>query len=324
MRDYGIALYPHGVVSHVDGRKRKKERLGNHVFVTLEPLFGKNRPPRGEIRGFTEGSRRNLRWLLVNALVEFAVHATLTYHAHVDEGDGEAVAARNRALVKRAKQDLNRLLTNLRSEAGAYVWTQEFQGRGAIHFHVLFEREVAERRLAVAWCRATGQLDDPHALKHSVRVAAVEDQRAARRYLIKYFGKEVQKRLPAGVERAGRFWSSSRSLSAEPVMMVVTAQAGARKHERAALAVDRSFRKYVARLLGFNRPWRGGRLVFWDDQRVLQLGAALRQLRAFFRDHGFIVAMLERHGWEAVAPEVAAKQERFERSHAKQAWAQWV
>lgn len=104
------------------------------------------------------------------------------------------------------KRDLHRFLNCIRPEVGAYCWIQEFQKRGAIHFHALFEAPITASRAALAWCRATGQLDDPHAMAHAVRVRAVDDQTAARRYLVRYFGKAGQKQLPAGVERAGRFW----------------------------------------------------------------------------------------------------------------------
>lgn len=193
MDGYGVGVYPRGVELHTDGRFRRRDRLG---VRTLESPFPNRSGPRGLIRGFTKESRRRLAWVLANAPTDFAVHVTVTYHARVDEADGDQVAKRNRELVQRAKTDMNRFLAVIGKEAGRYVWIQEFQKRGAIHFHVLLERVVEERRLSVAWCRATAQLHDPHALEHAVRARQVEDQTKARKYLIKYFGKGKQRWLP--------------------------------------------------------------------------------------------------------------------------------
>lgn len=137
-------MYARGVELHMDGRHRKRDRLG---IVHFKPLFPTSGGPRGAIQGFSADSRRRLAWTLANAPVDFAVHITLTYHARVDETDGDQVAARNRALVERAKADLNRLLACLRAEIGAYCWIQEFQKRGAIHYnHLLSEPREMERR----------------------------------------------------------------------------------------------------------------------------------------------------------------------------------
>ena len=298
MEGYGVGVYPRGVELHTDGRFRRRDSLG---VRTLESPFPRSGGPRGHIQGFTAESRRRLAWVLANAPPDFALHVTVTYHARVDEADGDQVAKRNRSLVERAKADMNRFLAVIGKEAGRYVWIQEFQKRGAIHFHVLLEFAVAERRLAVAWCRATGQLHDPHALEHAVRARAVEDQTKARKYLIKYFGKGKQKQLPAGVDRAGRYWGASRTLRVGPLAEVVTCQPKHRHHEREALFVSRSVRRYVSRHLGFK--FRGGRLISWDGGLPGKVLGVMKQLRAYYRDTGYLMAILEPF-WEAADVEV--------------------
>jgi hypothetical protein len=280
----------------MDGRHRKRDRLG---IVHFKPLFPTSGGPRGAIQGFSVDSRRRLAWTLANAPVDFAVHITLTYHARVDETDGDQVAVRNRSLVERAKADLNRLLACLRAEIGAYCWIQEFQKRGAIHFHILCEHAIAPERVALAWCRATGQLDDPHALKHAVRVRRVEDQTTVRRYLVKYFGKAAQKSRPPGVDRAGRYWGASRDLRAEPLAEVVTCHPKARKHDRSALQVRRAFQRYVSKCVGFK--WRGGRLTCWQGDVPERAHKVLDQLRRFYREPGYVMELVDRFDWEFVA-----------------------
>lgn len=116
LKDYGCRVYPHGLELHTDGRHRKRNGLG---VVLFQPLFPTSGGPRRAIAGFTKESRKRLGWTLANATVPFAVHATLTYHARVNESDGEQDATHNRALAARSKIDLNRLLARVRDEIGA-------------------------------------------------------------------------------------------------------------------------------------------------------------------------------------------------------------
>lgn len=126
MKEYGCRVYPRGHELHTDGGHRKRDRLG---IVHFKPLFPTSGGPRGAIAGFTKESRRRLGWTLANATASFAVHATLTYHARVDETNGDQVAARNRTLVGRAKLDLNRMFASVRHEIRACDRTHECQER---------------------------------------------------------------------------------------------------------------------------------------------------------------------------------------------------
>lgn len=299
---YGCAVYPHGLELHRDGRIRRYGGLGWEYLLT--PFPGKG-GPRGAIAGFSRDSHKRLKWLLANAPIDFAVHVTLTYHARVDESVGEVVAKRNGDLVARSKADLKRFVMCVRNEAGAYCWIQEFQRRGAIHFHVLFEHALDAERAALAWCRATGQLHDPQALEHSVRVRRVDDQTAARRYLIKYFGKHAQKSLPLGVERAGRYWGASRSLHVEPIVQVVSCEQGGKLHDKAACRVSRGVRRFVSGVVGFD--WRGGRLVRWDESLQMRVIRVLGELRRFYCELGHLVELAHSFGWEKSDDEMESR-----------------
>jgi hypothetical protein len=90
---------------------------------------------RGVIRGFSRGSRRRLEFVAANLEARFQTLVTLTYHANVERWEDDA--ERNRRVVLRSKRDLNRFLSCLRGEFGQYLWVQEFQQRGVVHYHVL-------------------------------------------------------------------------------------------------------------------------------------------------------------------------------------------
>ena len=300
MNGYGLSVYSRGLWLHTDGRHRWRGPMG-WEHLEDRSFLGRG-GKRGAIRGLTHGARKRLRWFLAMAPVDFAVHVTLTYHARIDESDAAQVAERNRALVGRAKRDLNRFRVCVGKEIGRHCWIQEFQKRGAIHFHFLCERAIGERRAALAWCRATGQLHDPHALAHAVRV---EVQIAARKYLVRYFGKALQKELPAGVQGAGRFWGGSRSLVATPLGSVVSAEPKGKKHDASSKTVRRVLQRYVSRLVGFK--WRGGRFVCWDGDVPKRVLRAMDELKAFYHETGYLVEMAERSGWDRVEPEAGKR-----------------
>jgi hypothetical protein len=85
---------------------------------------------------------RNLAFVAANAGVEFRSHLTLTYHAVNESWEDDQ--GRNRRIVNRSKRDLNRFLKAMRPQLGAYLWVQECQERGVIHYHLLAERDVFE------------------------------------------------------------------------------------------------------------------------------------------------------------------------------------
>jgi hypothetical protein len=203
---------------------------------------------------------------------------TLTYHGLMEEGETEG--ARNLRIARAAKRDLNRFLSCLRRELGRYVWVMEFQRRGVVHFHLLAEREVSADRVALAWCRATGQLGDTAAMRHSAKVDEVRDQMAARKYVGRYLGKVDQKNLPPGVEQAGRWWGTSRGMRAVVLDSVLTCEAGTAATHVAGVRTVRVLRRWLSRELGWK--FRGGWFVSWGDRLVPRLLHAVSELRAFY------------------------------------------
>jgi hypothetical protein len=240
-----------------------------------------------------------LAFVTANAAVEFRSLLTLTYHAA--DGDWADDGERNLAVVKRSKVDLNRFRTTMRRELGPYLWVQEFQGRGVVHYHVLCEREVEEPRVQVAWCRVIGALDDAAALKHGAKVEAVRAEGGARSYLGKYLGKGRQKLLPTGVEGAGRWWGSSRALPLDKLAEVVGCELNGEVWTRAEARIVRCVRKYLQHVLPArmvkrvkrrrqggryrNRTVRhrerfnGGRFVNWGGELSASLVRLIGRLR---------------------------------------------
>jgi hypothetical protein len=221
---------------------------------------------------------------------------TLTYHANVKSWEDDE--ARNRRIALRSKRDLNRFLSCVRQELGAYLWVQEFQERGVVHYHVLAEGVISEDRAAVVWCRATDELDDADAMRHAVTVEVIEHERRARGYVGSYLGKVRQKVLPRGVEGAGRWWGRSRGLDLLLLEEVVSCEQGGTFVSREGLRIVRCVRRYLSKRFGFK--FRGGSFVDWGGELSTQLRSLVVQLREFFGTPKRLSEALAEHGWEAV------------------------
>ncbi len=273
MRDYGIQVFTHGIVYHSD-RRRRARATGE---VVDEPKrHGKHRE-RGRVRGFTKASQRRLEFVTANAATFFRTLLTLTYHAPGATWDDPE---RNGRVARRSKRDLNRFLSCLRGELGAYVWAREFQQRGAVHYHLLCEKEIADARVKVAWCRATDELSDGHALQHAAQAETLRGERNARNYLGRYLGKEKQKLLPAGVSRAGRWWGRSRSMPLALLDESVTATREAHELDSVAVRVVRGVRAYVSKRVGWK--FRGGKFVNWGGALCEDVRRVMGGLREFY------------------------------------------
>jgi hypothetical protein len=213
-----------------------------------------------------------------NVGCEFRSHLTLTYHGVTVEGEGEH--GRNLRIARRAKRDLNRFLSVMRPSLGRYLWVMEFQKRGVVHFHALCEHQVEQARVALAWCRATGELGDIQASRHAVLVDAVRDQMAARNYVGRYLGKVDQKALPPGVVMAGRWWGRSRGLALVVLDEVLSCSADCDVPVPAGVRTVRTLRRWLTRQLGWK--FRGGSFVSWGDRLTGRLLVAARELREFY------------------------------------------
>ena len=179
LRNYGLGVFRGGLVLRSDGRKWLQSPWGWWYAVVKRHLTR----PRGPVTGLSSTSRKGLEFLAASVACEFRSHVTLTYHAKGESWDD---AERNKRIALRSKDDLNRFLASVRKSIGRYLWVQEFQERGVVHFHLLCEAEIQVERLRLVWCRATDELHDPDALRHAVRVQSVRSQVGARSYVSRY------------------------------------------------------------------------------------------------------------------------------------------
>jgi hypothetical protein len=165
----------------------------------------------------TTRSRIRAAWAFANAPKDWGAMATLTFREQPSQ----------------PKVALKKFVRAVRCEVGSiqWGWIMEFQTRGVIHFHIFFEREWIERIgffteprlrhgkttevirgpidcwISETWRRCA---EDDHsrfvAFQSGGIVELLRSPDAAARYIAKEAGKRVQKKLPDGVEAAGRWW----------------------------------------------------------------------------------------------------------------------
>src|SRR6185369_4740819 len=263
-----------GIVLHGDRRRRYWSDQGAEEIVKLEGRKGR----RGRVKAFSEPSRKRLEMIAASAANELRSLLTLTYHARAEAWEDDA--ARNGRIAARSKRDLNRFLSVMRRELGAYLWVQEFQARGVVHYHVLCEGEVEADRVSLACCRATDSLDDAVALKYAAKVERIESDGAARWYVSRYVGKARQKLLPAGVEAGNRWWGRSRSLELRVLANLVVLGEGETVPLPTAARVVRCLRRFLSGELGFR--FRCGMIVDWKGKLSSRAAALVPPLREYF------------------------------------------
>lgn len=181
-----------------------------------------NRSPRGCIGDMSAKSRLRAGYRFGNAPRPWGVMVTLTFP------DQPAHPKEHFARWCRRMRDIL-------SPDVQWGWLMEFQTRGVIHFHVFIERDALSRsgllwphciRRVVRHGRATdlvggrfeylcvtrwleelpGRSPDADAFNWGGIVELLRTPDAAGRYIAKEAGKRAQKRLPEGVEAAGRWW----------------------------------------------------------------------------------------------------------------------
>lgn len=101
-----------------------------------------------------------------------------------------------------------------------YVWRQELQKNGNVHFHIIADIRLGKKSLQERWNKAQEKLGyiDKFEEKHghrnppSTRIDRIKDYRGAIMYVAKYAGK----REDTATDRAGsgRLWASSEALGA--------------------------------------------------------------------------------------------------------------
>lgn len=298
MRDYGVRVYRQGVQFKQDRRHRD---LKGEAFVLPLRLQNAKHMRRGAVSGLSKMSARRLEFIAANVATPLTTILSLTYRENAVAGESDE--QRNLRVARRSKLDLNRFLTCVRLEIGGYLWVQEFQERGVVHYHVLCEKPITEQRVRLVWCRAIDALHDQAALAYGVKVEAIANPVGARSYVGRYMGKQRQKSLPAGVSGAGRWWGRSRDLALDLVTEVVTCQYKAQEGNYTEIWVARQLRRYLTRVFG--RKFRGGFFVNWGGRLTDALSRMTGELRQWFMDYtdretARAKALLEGFGFEAV------------------------
>jgi len=163
-------------------------------------------PGRGAISGFSKFSSSRLNTLILSMELKryFSTFITLTYSGMPD--------------VQEAKKQLNVFLTRLRRDYPGcfYLWVQEFQQRGAIHFHLLVSPPIEKLPFQKKRLRDDdGKIYTQFILKRGwwpwgfTTLGRVEYEGGLSKYLSKEIQKRNQKRI---VTFAGRWWGASRNL----------------------------------------------------------------------------------------------------------------
>ena len=166
-------------------------------------------PERTEIQGFSDHSRRRLRFLAGNPSSALISQFCMTYHKAKPDG-------------RTVKKHLNSWLTALRRRFPDihYLWVLEFQTRGVPHFHIWLSLPHnlpgLHNILAKSWNRIAEPDSPEHLAFHLHAKNFIPWDMRSPGYLCKYLDKESQKAIPQGFTGCGRFWGNSRGLLAIP------------------------------------------------------------------------------------------------------------
>jgi hypothetical protein len=154
---------------------------------------------RGQVKEFSEASKRKMKNFLSCLTTELRYMVTLTYPKDWPS-DGELVKRQQKEMIRRYKREQpNNFL----------FWFLEFQARGAPHFHWFTTEPVGKKWLSKQWFEIVGSGDEKH-LKAGTRIEKLRaGTSGARVYALKYAAKSEQKQVPNGYESIGRFWGYS-------------------------------------------------------------------------------------------------------------------
>lgn len=163
-----------------------------------------------EIEGFSDNSRRRLRFVASNAFPKITSQFVLTYPAEFPN-DG-----------KISKKHLKLFLNAFRRKfpRSCYLWVLEFQRRGAPHYHLYTNLPVTDENrliLAALWVQIACGGDDAALRFHSNPRNFIAWDMGSGAYVAKYLDKQYQKDVPAGYQHCGRFWGASRQIVPLPV-----------------------------------------------------------------------------------------------------------
>ena len=180
----------------------------------LRPKYTSAKPDnspvaRSGIEGFSDSSRRRLRFLAGNTSTPLISQFCLTYHKTCPDG-------------LTVKKHLNSWLTRLRTRFPevAYLWVLEFQTRGVPHFHVWLNMSAdlpgLRNILAKSWNKIAEPDNETHFKFHNHKSNFIPWEMYNPSYACKYLDKQSQKSVPDGFTGCGRFWGNSRELLATP------------------------------------------------------------------------------------------------------------
>lgn len=243
-------------------------------------------PERSEIQGFSEHSRRRLRFLAGNTSSRLISQFCLTYHKTCPDGST-------------VKKHLNSWLTRLRSRFPGvhYLWVLEFQTRGVPHFHIWLSlpHDLPGLRniLAKSWHNIAEPDSPEHLAFHNHKKNLIAWDMYSPGYLCKYLDKESQKAVPAGYCGVGRFWGNSRGLLAVPesitpsdlehlIPEIVNEETGEVVHYSAFGYILRTIGKLHERKLR-GSPWRSRARRSLTSYTLQTSAPALRQVIAYLR-----------------------------------------
>jgi len=150
---------------------------------------------RGEITEFSVKSRRRLMQTMAKVNKgDMPQFITLTYPAEYSEN------------FKDWKDDLRRFNQKMKYRFPRYAafWKEEFQKRGAPHFHLLawgLPRSGMKDLIALLWYKTVGSGDEKH-LKAGTQISRIKTWRGVMAYAAKYLGKLQG----CNTNPPGRFW----------------------------------------------------------------------------------------------------------------------
>jgi hypothetical protein len=190
--------------------------IGLEIYQNDVVVIRRGRAPqieysgRGEIGEFSRQSRARLAFIASNTHVRFKSLLTLTYPSEFPTRG---------VLVKRQLAIFKKRFRRKYADP-QYLWTLEFQSRGAPHMHLLSDipvRRADQTWLSQAWYDIVGSNDKKH-LEAGTRWENLKSENGGRRYLVKYCAKMRQKKVPEEFTDVGRFWGYSKGLAPSPLL----------------------------------------------------------------------------------------------------------
>jgi len=191
-----VQIYPFGVM------------LESRCKVSIKPPeAGK----KGQILGFSHEAARRLREAFIKLHVPgWSLWAfTLTTHRAFAPVDWRAIMKRFRMALKRA--------------GWAGIWRVELQKRRAPHAHVAFwlPEGVGHDEIQTLWLSATGEQQDPAAVKHAVRSSRIQqDDTGWAVYMGMHNGKHKESQL-GWVGKQWGIWNSDTLVAREALMLEI-------------------------------------------------------------------------------------------------------